>query len=83
MTPYLSIVMGIGGNMSDDLLKRLQFSTNNNLAYAAQSELSCELIIVEWNVSLRNIGTVESVISKCDRRGIPVRIIHADRKSVV
>jgi hypothetical protein len=72
MNPYLSIVMGIGGTMSEDLLDRLA-----NSVALIDGALSTELIIVEWNVSLRDFGKVEKVLAQ---DGISARIIHAPRE---
>ena len=47
--PYLSIVMGIGGNVTEDLIHRFQASTKNTLDLAAKVGLSMELIVSEWN----------------------------------
>jgi hypothetical protein len=77
MNPYISICMGIGGNLTDDLLARLKFSTNNNSALAKQFGLDAEIVITEWNLPLRSTGEVEIAM-----RGskIPVRIIHTPRE---
>ena len=72
MTPYLSIVMGIGGTLSLDLLERLYNSTNNTIALAERTGLSMELVIVEWNMT-RKIDY--SIFPKTE---IPIRVIHTE-----
>ena len=71
MTPYLSVVLGIGGHLTDDLLARLSASLRTN--YAPDTEV----VIVEWNVSLRDFGRVAASIKG---NLMPVRIIHAPRE---
>ena len=72
MTPYLSIVMGIGGTLSLDLLERLYNSTDNTIALAERTGLSMELVIVEWNMT-RKIDY--SIFPKTE---IPIRVIHTE-----
>lgn len=72
MNPYLSIVMGIGGVVSKDLIERLHNSANNTIALAERVNLDMELIIVEWNMGRTEID-YESVLPKTN---IPIRVIH-------
>lgn len=51
MTPYLSIVLGIGGNVTEDLLDRLNNALCKLIALGADRETAQEIVIVEWNVS--------------------------------
>lgn len=79
VTPYLSIIMGVGGNLSDDLLCRLRESIRKiqSFEWIRQSYTPMEFVVVEWNVSLRDTGKVEAAIenSLC-----PIRIIHTPRE---
>ena len=81
MTPHLSIVMGVGGNLSDDLLDRLKFSVGSiqNWAWLRQSYTPIEIVIVEWNICLRDTGKVESVVEKWSEN-FAIRIIHTPRE---
>jgi len=76
MNPYLSIVMGVGGVMSADLLQRLNNSTRNTLALAGKHKLSMELVIVEWRTPA-SVGC-PSVLTAVTwpTSDIPVRVIH-------
>lgn len=76
MKPYLSIVMGIGGDLTSDLLARLQSSIDNLNALARQFRLDAELIVVEWNMPEIFIGLTKLVDFKKD---VPTRIIHTPR----
>lgn len=77
MKPYLSIVMGIGGSLSHDLLGRLMASTTNTGRLAQFYGLDAELVIVEWNVPLRNEGDVENAVRDTV---LQTRIIHTPRE---
>lgn len=72
MTPYLSIVMGIGGDVGLDLIHRLRDSSNNTIALAEKYHVNMELIIVEWNMG-RSVIDYEMILPKTD---IPIRVIH-------
>jgi hypothetical protein len=74
MTPYLSIVMGLGGNLSRDLLNRLTASTFNTCHAAQKSGLDAELVAVEWNVSAEDQGKIAEAMRHTT---LPTRIIHA------
>lgn len=50
MTPYLSIVLGIGGNVTSDLLDRLHASVCRLTQLRPEFPFPLELIIVEWNL---------------------------------
>lgn len=76
MKPYLSICMGIGGNLSDDLLERLRNSTRRFGVCEKEYSINMELVVCEWNVSLRDCGKVERAI-ECS---YPTRIIHVPRE---
>ncbi len=67
MTPYLSIVMGIGGQLTQDLLGRLRTSLDNTATLAKAFKVPIEIVIVEWNMP----GT----FSGHPFEGVPVRII--------
>lgn len=71
MNPYLSLVMGIGGIVSNDLLARLHDSTNNTIALAERCNVNMELIIVEWNMP--HPIHYETFLPKTN---IPIRVIH-------
>lgn len=47
--PYLSVAMGIGGVLTEDLLDRLETSIWTNVALANTYLLPVEFIICEWN----------------------------------
>ena len=72
MNPYLSIVMGVGGNFTSDLWHRLNASAKNTVELAERCKVDCELIIVEWNCNAARLFEWRPV-----NRGIPIRVIHA------
>lgn len=76
MTPYLSIVMGVGGNVTEDLIQRLVNSATNIGELVKKTKADCEIVIVEWNVPEDN--PLEGFTFFRDS-GIemPVRRIHA------
>lgn len=71
MNPYLSIVMGVGGNVTEDLLDRLNVSATETTKLAKQVGLEMELVIVEWNMEPMDHDNVMPFTK------IPIRIIHA------
>jgi len=75
--PYVSIVMGIGGNLTDDLLSRLKTSTLQNSRLANKYGLEAEIVIVEWNLALKSFGAAELAVRGAQ---LPVRIIHTPRE---
>lgn len=74
MKPYLSIVMGIGGQYSSDLHNRLMTSTRHTIACAEMYNVSMELIIVCWNMPRVKVGWVEQ-LPKTDIR---IRVIDTE-----
>jgi hypothetical protein len=74
MSPYLSIVVPVGGVVTDDVIERLAASTTNKIELADKFGLSMELIIVEWNMpaSCRTLAELLTVRSAQN----PIRIIH-------
>ncbi len=72
MNPYLSIVMGIGGNVTEDLSARLANSVMNLNALVRQTYLSMELLIVEWNTP--RIGF------RIDDPSFRIRVIHVPQE---
>lgn len=65
--------MGVGGNVSRDLIDRMQDSVANSAILAKKTELAAEIVIVEWNIQRRdadNYGLLHNPL-------VPTRIIHA------
>lgn len=79
MMPYLSICMGLGGNLSDDLLGRLYASVTTLNMLNTIYRMDLELVAVEWNISLRDTGKVESALRSA-KPNFPARIIHTPRQ---
>lgn len=76
MTPYLSFCLGIGGDLTQDLLDRLDASTNNTLALADKCGLACEIVVAQWNVPSDSHSVNVHLTQKY---GNPVRIIRVPR----
>jgi hypothetical protein len=77
MSPYLSIVQGIGGVVTEDLIRRLHDSAFNTAALAKNTGADVELVVVEWNMPTvvdltKDIAWTESLT--------PIRIIHVPRE---
>jgi hypothetical protein len=68
MTPYLSVVIGIGGNVASDLQIRLGDCLLAINKFARMCSLELELILVEWNT--------KPLAIRLDDRAFPFRVIH-------
>jgi hypothetical protein len=71
--------MGVGGNVTDDLIDRLEASCHNTVALAEKTSLDMELVIVEWNTPMSYLNIRKSVTMRYVRwpkTDIPIRIIH-------
>lgn len=75
--PYLSIVFGVGGNLSPDLLARMNKSLAHNTDLIRKHGIDAEIVIVEWNLPPER-ATIHPCIS-ADRHGVPIRLIHVSR----
>lgn len=74
MNPYLSVVMGLGGVVGEDLIARFQKSTANTLGLAEVHHLPLELVVVHWNFP---DGVYFDFAVPLERRYTAIRVIHA------
>lgn len=70
MNPYLSIVMGIGGDLGGGLADRLCNSLANTIALAEEFGVPSEVVLVIWNAPNFKFKLGEAVSLAC-----PVRVI--------
>jgi hypothetical protein len=76
MNPYLSVCLGIGGVLTNELLDRLRVSTDKNLALAESYGVPMELVICDWGMKL---PTPKPSLERIWKDFIHVRIIHVPR----
>lgn len=76
---YLSIVQGIGGNLTDDLILRLNKSIKNTTQLADRYlPHVCEIVIVEWNLPPM-VATVLPFVN-WPKTLTKIRLIHVPRE---
>jgi hypothetical protein len=71
MKPYLSIVMGIGGNTSNGVLERFAASTAVTVSLVEKFGLTTEIVVVIWNAKDLHIKLGDVMSLAC-----PVRVIY-------
>lgn len=75
MTPYLSLCMGLGGNVTRDLLDRFIASCANTIQFCEEFNLPAEIVVTLWNYPV-HLNTQIPVSEMCPVRNIQTGNLH-------